>query len=170
MSKTLQHTPEFEKALNEYLDNGINYQANTIGYADIEDLKQLSADSFFHGFMYASSVSADLLEENKNYQTRLKEVEDTNDGIKVQARAIQDAVINLQGINECLVEENTRLIEASETKNAEITRLLNDNRKAKELLAEIYNTIDRHDRSISSVNISSSKMLEIVKGMVKSIL
>ena len=40
---------EYDEALNEYLDNGINYCANTIIHADDEDLEQLAADSFFSG-------------------------------------------------------------------------------------------------------------------------
>lgn len=46
-------TKEYEEALEEYLDNGINYNANTIKNADVDDLKQLAADSFFYGAKYA---------------------------------------------------------------------------------------------------------------------
>ena len=41
-----EETKAFEKELEVYLREGINYQANTIKKADRGDLEQLSADSF----------------------------------------------------------------------------------------------------------------------------
>lgn len=46
-------TKEYEEALKKYLENGINYGANTIKNADQEDLEQLTSDSFFYGALYA---------------------------------------------------------------------------------------------------------------------
>jgi len=43
----------FEKELEEYLSEGIDYQANTIMKADKGDLEQLSADSFHTGWYKA---------------------------------------------------------------------------------------------------------------------
>ena len=39
--------------LSKYLNDGINYSSNTISKADIGDLQQLAADSFFYGYMLA---------------------------------------------------------------------------------------------------------------------
>ena len=43
----------YETELNNYLNDGINYGANTIKNADIGDLQQLAADSFFYGYLLA---------------------------------------------------------------------------------------------------------------------
>jgi hypothetical protein len=40
----------YDKLLEVYLEDGINYEANTIKKADIDDLKQLAADSYFYGW------------------------------------------------------------------------------------------------------------------------
>jgi len=40
----------FEYEENEYLINGINYDANTIKNADAADIEQLATDSFFEGW------------------------------------------------------------------------------------------------------------------------
>lgn len=39
----------YERGLILYLNEGINYTANTIKNADVEDLKQLASDSFHAG-------------------------------------------------------------------------------------------------------------------------
>lgn len=39
-----------EQQLDDYLENGIDYSANTIIKADDEDLKQLASDSFETGW------------------------------------------------------------------------------------------------------------------------
>ena len=40
-----------DKATDFYLDDGINYGANTIASADEGDVRQLASDSFFYGAM-----------------------------------------------------------------------------------------------------------------------
>jgi len=47
-----QNSEKYQKALNEYLNNGINYSANTIKNADVDDLQQLAADSFYYGCVF----------------------------------------------------------------------------------------------------------------------
>lgn len=43
----------YEAELATYLNDGIDYNANTIGKADQGDLEQLAADSFFAGYKAA---------------------------------------------------------------------------------------------------------------------
>lgn len=43
----------YEVALERYLNEGIEYSANTIKNAAVDDLKQLAADSFCYGVQYA---------------------------------------------------------------------------------------------------------------------
>lgn len=42
-------TEKYNEALEEYLSEGIDYNANTIKNANRGDLEQLAADSFFEG-------------------------------------------------------------------------------------------------------------------------
>lgn len=44
----------YEAELAAYLEDGINYNANTIGKADQGDLEQLAADSFWYGYKAAA--------------------------------------------------------------------------------------------------------------------
>ena len=43
--------------LEKYLNEGINYHANTISKADIGDLQQLASDSFYEGFLCANNIN-----------------------------------------------------------------------------------------------------------------
>lgn len=47
---TKEEEKVYEKELDYYLENGIDYYANTIIKADNGDLEQLSADSFHEGW------------------------------------------------------------------------------------------------------------------------
>ncbi len=42
-------TEKYNEALEKYLSEGIDYDANTIKNAKQEDLEQLAADSFYYG-------------------------------------------------------------------------------------------------------------------------
>ena len=48
-----KETKQYDKELEEYLEEGINYGANTIKNADHGDLEQLAADSFHTGWYKA---------------------------------------------------------------------------------------------------------------------
>ena len=48
-----EETKAYDKELEEYLSEGIDYHANTIMKADKGDLEQLSADSFHAGWLKA---------------------------------------------------------------------------------------------------------------------
>jgi hypothetical protein len=47
---------KYNKLLEEYLDDGINYQANTIRKANSDDLAQLASDSFHQGYITACEL------------------------------------------------------------------------------------------------------------------
>lgn len=44
---------KYNEALEEYLGDGINYNATGIKCADEDSLQQLAADSFHEGFIHA---------------------------------------------------------------------------------------------------------------------
>lgn len=44
---------KYNEALEDYLGNGINYQATGIKAAEVDGLQQLAADSFAEGFFHA---------------------------------------------------------------------------------------------------------------------
>jgi hypothetical protein len=48
-----KETKVYNNELEEYLSEGINYQANTINKAERGDLEQLAADSFHTGWYKA---------------------------------------------------------------------------------------------------------------------
>lgn len=50
---TEKETKAYDKEVEKYLKEGINYHANTIKKADQDDLEQLAADSFHEGWYKA---------------------------------------------------------------------------------------------------------------------
>lgn len=49
----IQSRKEYDEALEEYLREGINYNATPVKMCNKEDLEQLAADSFFEGYRSA---------------------------------------------------------------------------------------------------------------------
>lgn len=49
----LQNLEEYQKELEQYLKEGINYNATPIKMCKKENLEQLAADSFFEGYKAA---------------------------------------------------------------------------------------------------------------------
>lgn len=66
-------TEKYNKALEEYLREGINYNANTIKNASHGDLEQLAADSFFYGFTFAKVMFDNKLKEEVERLRKEKE-------------------------------------------------------------------------------------------------
>jgi len=86
-------------------------------------LKELEADI---------TVKNELIEstgkENIELHHKIAELEEQCEGIKVQARALQDAVVNLQDENERLRKENKDIwIKACQAQNENISTGFNDN-------------------------------------------
>jgi len=49
----MEEDKKYNEELEDYLGEGIDYQANTISRADQGDLEQLAADSFWTGWQKA---------------------------------------------------------------------------------------------------------------------
>ena len=65
---------QYDKKLENYLQHGVDYGANTISKTKIEDLQQLIADSYFQGWNDALSecqtnteTSTKNISEKHNY-------------------------------------------------------------------------------------------------------
>lgn len=52
----IQDRKEYEDALEEYLREGINYNATSVRMCKKENLEQLAADSFFEGYKAALKI------------------------------------------------------------------------------------------------------------------
>lgn len=50
-------TPEYEKALQKYFDEGINYDCPIFKGMTIDDIQQFAADSFHAGALFANTKS-----------------------------------------------------------------------------------------------------------------
>lgn len=66
----IQDTEYYNNGLNDFLEDGIDYNANTIYKADKGDLQQLAVDSFHAGYLHANKETSigQLKKERDQYR------------------------------------------------------------------------------------------------------
>ena len=93
----------YNKKLEDYLQNGVDYLANTISNAEIEDLQQLISDSYFQGWNDALSERQSSTKVSENHDSKTLHIADVSHSynFSINYDELYDLVVNKDEIIFC---------------------------------------------------------------------